>query len=90
MAGNKGRPGGKLGIAKTERRRAFSKTRQTHPEPVTGQEAYERRATRLHPGGGLEVFWISPGCGFWSRSEFCFRFFISAPGFPTSQDKSLN
>ena len=51
MAGNKGRPGGKLGIAKTERRRAFSKTRQTHPEPVTGQEAYERRATRLHPGG---------------------------------------
>jgi hypothetical protein len=51
MAENKGRPGGKLGIAKTERRRAFSKTRQTDPEPVTGKEARERRATRLHPGG---------------------------------------
>lgn len=51
MAENKGRPGGKLGAAKTEHRRAFSKTRQTDPEPDTGFEAHERRETRLHRGG---------------------------------------
>lgn len=51
MAENRGRPGGKLGVAKGGSRRAKSKTRQTNPMPVSGAPGRRRNAGAVHPAG---------------------------------------
>jgi hypothetical protein len=52
MAENRGRPGGKLGVAKGGSRRAKSKTRQANPMPVSGAPGRRRSSSgQVHPAG---------------------------------------
>jgi hypothetical protein len=51
MAENKGRPGGKLGLAKTDSRRAFSKTLARTSKAVPGNPSSKRGDSSVKPAG---------------------------------------
>ena len=48
---NKGRPGGKLGIAKAGSRRTRDKTPRVTPRPAKGEGLGRRRASAVRPAG---------------------------------------
>jgi hypothetical protein len=51
MAENRGRPGGRLGIAKGGSRRAMEKTTRRTPHPEKGEGLGRRRSTAVRPAG---------------------------------------